>query len=272
MKFIELQEAFELELNKFDDIDKIPTSDIEYWLNQGLYRFIKTRYSGMNSKHEGVEQSQKRIDDLRKLLISVTYSGTNLIYTQYAIVAGDYSIYSGANQIITTLKFEAIDKVNIQDSNLYSVILPDNYFLKLSEIVGITPNDGVTIPCWQQNNGQYITKYVTPIHETTLTFGQRLENSLSQHNLHNATAKPLSIQIDDKLCFYTDGQYKVKDVTVHYLKNPSKIDIHTTPFEEYAEMPKHTHIEIVKIAALMYMENKGDQRYQTYLSEVDMME
>jgi hypothetical protein len=55
MKFIELQEAFELELNKFDDIDKIPSTDTEYWLNQGLIRFVKTRYSGMNSKHEGVE-------------------------------------------------------------------------------------------------------------------------------------------------------------------------------------------------------------------------
>jgi len=88
-----------------------------------------------------------------------------------------------------------------------------------------------------------------------------LENSLSQHNLHNATAKPLSIQIDNKICFYTDGQYKVRDVTVHYIKYPSKIDIHTTPFDEYTEMPKHTHMEIVKMAVLMYMENKGDQRY-----------
>ena len=270
MKFIELQEAFELELNKFDDIDKIPSTDIEYWLNQGLMRFIKTRYSGMNSKHEGVEQSQKRVDDLRKLLLSVTYSGTNLIYTQYAIVTGDYSVYSGANQIIVTLQSgDAVNKIN---NGLYTVTLPDNYFLKLGENTGIVPTDGITIPCWQQKDGQYITKYVTPIHETTLTIGQRLENSLSQHNLHNATAKPLSIQIDNKICFYTDGQYKVRDVTVHYIKYPSKINIHTTPFDEYTEMPKHTHMEIVKMAVLMYMENKGDQRYQSYLAEIDMME
>ena len=70
MKFIELQEAFELELNKFDDIDKIPSTDTEYWLNQGLIRFVKTRYSGVNTKGESFEQSQKRIDDLRTL---VTY-------------------------------------------------------------------------------------------------------------------------------------------------------------------------------------------------------
>ena len=269
MKFIELQEAFELELNKFDDIDKIPSTDIEYWLNQGLMRFIKTRYSGMNSKHEGVEQSQKRVDDLRKLLLSVTYSGTNLIYTQYAIVTGDYSVYSGANQIIATLTSEAVSKIN---NSLYAVTLPDNYFLKLGEITGITPIDGSAIPCWQKKDGQYVTKYVTPTHETTLTIGQKLNNSLSEHNLHNATAKPLSLQINDKLCIYTDGKYEINEVTIHYLKYPSKIDIHTIPFDEYTEMPKHTHIEIVKMAVLMYMENKGNPRYQSYLNEVDMME
>ena len=112
MKFIELQEAFELELNKFDDIDKIPSTDTEYWLNQGLIRFVKTRYSGMNSKHEGVEQSQKRIDDLRKLLVSVTYAGMNEVYTYYTIVTGSYLLYSGENQIVTTLNKNAVTKIN----------------------------------------------------------------------------------------------------------------------------------------------------------------
>ena len=270
MKFIELQEAFELELNKFDDIDKIPSTDIEYWLNQGLMRFIKTRYSGMNSKHEGVEQSQKRIDDLRKLLLSVTYAGTNQIYTQYALVTGDYSIYSGANQIIVTLEQEsAITKIN---DGLYTVPIPNDYFIKLGEIAGIKPIEGSVINCWEKINDEYIIKYVTPIKTTTLTIGRQLENSLSQHNMHNATAKPLVLQVDDKLCFYTDSKYQIEQVTIHYLKYPTKIDIHTTPFDEYTEMPKHTHIEIVKMAVLMYMENKGNPRYQSYLNEVDMME
>ena len=269
MKFIELQEAFELELNRFDDIDKIPSSDIEYWLNQGLIRFVKTRYSGMNSKHEGVEQSQKRIDDLRKLLVSVTYSGTNEIHTYYAIVTGSYLLYSGENQIVIKLNENTITKIN---NSSYSVQIPTDYFVKLGEIIGIVPLAGSILKCWPENNGQYITKYTTPTHETTLTIGQKLQNSLSEHNLHNATAKPLSLQINDKLCIYTDGKYEINEVTIYYLKYPSKIDIHTTPFEEYAEMPKHTHIEIVKMAVLMYMENKGDQRYQTYLSEIDMME
>ena len=43
MKYIELQEAFELEINQLDNnITKPTTSDIEYWLMAGLDKFIKT--------------------------------------------------------------------------------------------------------------------------------------------------------------------------------------------------------------------------------------
>ena len=43
MKYIDLQTAFELEIDKLDDnLTKPTTSDIEYWLTAGLIKFIKT--------------------------------------------------------------------------------------------------------------------------------------------------------------------------------------------------------------------------------------
>ena len=67
MRFIDLQEAFELEIDKLDNnLDKPTTSDIEYWLMAGLDKFIKTRYSGINFKRKGFEQDQKRIDEAKK--------------------------------------------------------------------------------------------------------------------------------------------------------------------------------------------------------------
>ena len=57
MKFIELQEAFEIEINKIDaNFEKPKSIDIEYWLNKGLEKFYKTRYSGINYKSTGFEQ------------------------------------------------------------------------------------------------------------------------------------------------------------------------------------------------------------------------
>ena len=46
MRYIDLQEAFELEIAQLDsNLTKPTTSDIEYWLTAGLIKFIKTRYS-----------------------------------------------------------------------------------------------------------------------------------------------------------------------------------------------------------------------------------
>mgnify|MGYP003399108026 FL=1 len=57
MRFIDLQEAFEIELNVLDDgFNKPKSMDTEWWLNKGLEKFWKTRYSGINFKSTGFEQ------------------------------------------------------------------------------------------------------------------------------------------------------------------------------------------------------------------------
>ena len=70
----------------------------------------------------------------------------------------------------------------------------------------------------------------------------------------------------------TDGNYKIGEYEMTYLKNPDKIDIHINPLDEYTDMPEHTHIEIVKLAAQMYLENTKDNRYNTYSGEIMQME
>jgi hypothetical protein len=110
MTFIELQEAFELEINVLDDAFKKPkSSDIEWWLNRGLEKFWKTRYSGINYKQKGFEQNQKRIDDLRTLVTKKSYADAD---------------------ITTTSKSE------------YDVTLPNDYVVLLGDTAGISPADG----------------------------------------------------------------------------------------------------------------------------------
>lgn len=74
MTYISLQEAFEIELNVLDDgLNKPKSMDTEWWLNKGLEKFWKTRYSGLNPKNTSFEQDQKRIDDLRTLVSTLVY-------------------------------------------------------------------------------------------------------------------------------------------------------------------------------------------------------
>lgn len=233
MKNIELQQAFELETNTSNDPNlKILSFDTEYWLNTGLEKFYKTRYSGLNTKREGFEQSEKRIDDLRTLIKKESLAVTN-------------------------------------NNTIYSVILPEDYLFTLGERTGIVSNN----KCWPKDDlGNPKVKYTDVIEATIENIDSKLNNSLSDHKLHNNNAKPLRTVSGNSIELITDGNYSISDYTLTYLKKPNKIDIHTNPLEEYTDMPEHTHMEIVKLAAQMYLENQVNPRYNSYSNEVNTME
>jgi hypothetical protein len=65
----------------------------------------------------------------------------------------------------------------------------------------------------------------------------------------------------------TDKKYKIDSYTVGYLKVPTEIT-DQDPYEEYTDFEDGIWLEIVKIAAQMYIENQSDPRYKTITSEV----
>lgn len=234
MKNIELLESFELELNKLDDnFTKPTTNTTEYFLNAGLDKFWKTRYSQNNPKVKGFEQIQKRIDDLRTLVAEVT-------------LVPD-----------TTSK------------DLYTVTIPEDYVILLGDTAGISPADGYTDPCWElDNDGNYVIHYSDVLEGSIETIDRIKENSLSEYHLRYTKAKPIRLLSGNEIKLYTDGKYKVSKYILHYLRKPHYIDIHTEPFKEYTDMPEHTHLEIVKLAAQLYIENQANPRYNSYTQEV----
>ena len=72
----DLHTAIDLELNKVNSnlYDIILPQEKDYFLNRAQERFIKQRYTSIsNPKQRGFEMSQKRIDDLRNLLVPNYY-------------------------------------------------------------------------------------------------------------------------------------------------------------------------------------------------------
>ena len=162
MTNIGLQEAFEIEIKKLDDNLTKPTSNIsEYFLNAGLDKYWKSRYSNNNFKGEGFEQTQKRIDDLRTLVTKLTYSNS---------------------QITSVSKYE------------FTVVLPDNYLVLLGDTASIAPSDGMVNDCWDKDtNGNYILRDTDTIEGTIETVDRIKENSLSEYHLHYTKAKPIRL-------------------------------------------------------------------------------
>lgn len=236
MRFINLQESFEIELNKLDDGLTKPSSSItEYFLNVALDKFWKTRYSQNNFKREGFEQTQKRVDDLRTLVKEATFT----------------------------------DDITKVSNSLYTVQLPADYIILLGDKAGIAPADGYADPCWElDEDGNPIIHYSDTIEGQIETIDRIKENSLSEFRLKYTKAKPIRLVSNDKIELHTDGKYKVAEYTMQYLRKPQYIDIHKDPFAEYTDMPEHTQIEIVKLAAQLYLQNQADPRYQSYTQEV----
>lgn len=75
---------------------------------------------------------------------------------------------------------------------------------------------------------------------------------------------------DNTITLYTDGQYKVAEYTIEYLKRPSKVTLVDTPTDEYTDLPAHTHMEIVKIAVQLILGTLPN--YNVYSNEVNTME
>lgn len=238
----EFQIEFERRLQLMDPNlvikEKLTSDTIISFINEAIDKFYKTRYSGINFKAQGFEQTQKRIDDLRTLIKNKKYPE---------------------------------DSINKSDRNSYSVELPEDYVLLLGDTAGIQPSN--LNECWETNErGEYIIKYTDTLESTIETLDRQLSNSLSEHKLKYCQARPLKLIQDNNVILYTDGNYKISEYQITYLAKPSKIDSSNITNLEYTDLPEHTHMEIVKMAIQIYLATKPMQHYNAYSNEIASME
>lgn len=235
---IEVERRLQLINPELSLAGKLPSDTIISFINEAIDKFWKTRYSGLNYKQRGFEQDQKRTDDLRTLVTKHTYKDTD------------------------------ITKVNQEE---YTVTLPDDYVILLGDTAGISPADGVINNCWEKDAlGNYKIKYSDTIEGTIETVDRIKENSLSEYRLKYTKAKPIRLIQDNTITLYTDGNYKVAEYTIEYLKKPSKVDLKTNPTDEYTDLPSHTHMEVVKLAVQLILATLPN--YNVYSNEVNTME
>jgi hypothetical protein len=226
--------AFKLELDKIDSLQypSFTTNEIDFWLNQAIHRFVKTRYSGYNTKREGFEETQKRTDDLRTLIREVTVSCT----VTGATKPNGYVIVDGFS--------------NAQFSG-------DAYWLSLGEEVLITPTDG-SISASRQG--------VTEITANDYRF--EIDNPYSSFRLHYGVAKPLRLFYNNTIEFISDGTYEVTSAYIRYIKEPVTLVYNSAN----CDLAGHTHDEVVSLAVQLALENIEQPRLQTYSQEVSSME
>jgi hypothetical protein len=102
---------------------------------------------------------------------------------------------------------------------------------------------------------------------TADNFMYRVNNSLTDFHYRHHRARPLRVRTKNGFRLLTDKNYKIITYTLGYLKVPEEITSED-PYKEYKDFEDNIWFEIVKIAAQMYIENQGEQRYNTLSQEV----
>ena len=116
------------------------------------------------------------------------------------------------------------------------------------------------------NNGEYLMD--TCVFECTAdSFMYRVNNKLTDFHYRFHRARPLRVRTKEGFKLLTDKKYKINSYTLGYLKVPDEIT-NINPFRDYTDFEDYTWLEIVKIAAQMYIENQSDPRYKTIVNEV----
>lgn len=116
------------------------------------------------------------------------------------------------------------------------------------------------------NSGEYPMD--TCVFECTAdSFMYRVNNKLTDFHYRFHRARPLRVRTKDGFRLLTDKKYIIQSYTLGYLKVPTEITSEN-PNQNYTDFEDHTWLEIIKIAAQMYVENQSDPRYKTLTNEV----
>lgn len=163
------------------------------------------------------------------------------------------------NDLIKLYKVKEYSDMKLNKSqpsyNQYTVLYPEDFCYTLNEDVIICDTDGDN-------------KINTCVFECTQdSFMYRVTNSLTDFHYRYHKARPLRIRTDNGCLLLTDKNYNIDKYVLGYLRKPQEITLEN-PTKQYQDFEDIVMYEIIKIAAQMYLENKGDNRYQTITKEV----
>lgn len=284
MTIQEFHRAIKLKLDKSDSLDypSFLPEEIDYWLNQAVITYSKTRYSGLNVKRESFEQTQKRTDDLRTLVREVsitTTTGTVKPNSHIAQLPSDYWFTLGEevtisytlNSVVTT-KRQGITELSIDRYRDYIDNPFGNHILHYYECrpIRLFYDDSVElISDGQYTIPNYYLRYLKAPHRLSYYTYTISNGTVEAGVIYRVTTTSGSIVYDGNT--YANNTTFVGVIGVPSY-TPAGTGIVVKMLGE-CDLPEHTHDEIVTLAISMITENIGDtQRYQTSTIEFNKME
>ena len=287
-------------------VDIFLPQELDIVINKNIARFVAQRYGKhSNIKQQGFEESQKRIDDLRTLLVeyssNTTYKGQisekHHIDTFTLPAPGSFMGNQDYQHLINVRALVGYD--NCKDINTefeYTIADPANDCDCSTPVPGATQqiqynnclDQGYTWVCtYSQSTNRIIGVYVTDDNGDIIfdadgnfeftggginatrkcKFVQHDDIYALLEDPFNTTKykQPLYTIINENLDMYTDNSFVVSAVKITYLRFPATVNFMGNVD---CDLPLHTHQEIVDMTINSLLEAISDPRYQTQSVEV----
>lgn len=233
---------FKLMLDKLDSsaYPNILPAEIDFWLNNGYERIIKTRYNRNNIYRKGFEEMQKRTDDLKQLVV-----------TNYAAVSA----------VTTETNTYRIDLQTLYSNESHATPSTEKYMFYL------------------RGRARHVhTGCTSTYFSVNIVQQDDLEMILADpfNGPHELEAVGYFERGD--LYIVTDGSFTIDKFKVTYLKIPLRIDAAQilSPLglagAATVEVDEHLHSEIVAEAVNAALENIESQRQQTQQQQLNKIE
>ena len=216
-------------------------AEIDYYLNEAMDRFVKTRYNKNNTYGKGFEEIQKRTDDLKRLTISKFAQVTSVPY------------YTSIGKSI----FRA-DVDTLFDDDALTSPATEQYMLYIKSVVDTCTDNTETCCGWKD-------------------VSLRQQDDLSPvggdpFNKPRA-GSPVVFFEDGDLFVWTQDGGVIRNVLLTFIKKPIRVDLGTYGgVATDCELSEYTHKEIVQLAVDISLENLQSPRVQTNEENVQKME
>tara|TARA_Y100000361_G_C11121576_1_gene323517 strand:+ start:486 stop:1214 length:729 start_codon:yes stop_codon:yes gene_type:complete len=222
-------------INSFQ-ADTLLSEEIDFELNKAIDKFINLKYGKNNVYGKGFEESQKRIDDLKELVV------TEKLEIKY-------------------------DDVSVNNSFVYaSDTLPTDYRYLIKTLVTTAYERSCTpLSKREQQLQDPITNQVRKLGSLKIVQQDDIHTLLNDPFNTTKKSKPLGIFEDGKIHIYTNDIFIIANLKLTYIKNPSKVSL---SLEVDCELSEHTHQEIVDMAISSILEGISDPRYKTQQVEL----
>lgn len=253
MTIAEMHNLFKLLMNKADTLNypNFEPEEIDVFLNNEMFKIIEQRAYGNNHKRLSVEETQKRVDDLRN--ITVNHTGFVTPTTSA----------NKPNGFFVDLPADYRHALQEDCSIWYTDCNGDGYLAWVAAAaaaaaLGNPPPISILLP----------TKVVPVMPITHDRYNKIIRDPFNKPSDDLVLRLPYQ-QVNgvNSLELLTDGTFSIIQYNLRYLRTPVSMrygTVYSTPTTDVqCELAEHIHREIVEAAVRSTLENIESQRYNT---------